>query len=66
MKLPPDTTYLSLVDKICDATGCLTMTGPDLENDLLVWDYGHLTLTGSRWVNDQVVREPLLGALGIK
>lgn len=66
MKLPAETTYVSLTDRLCDAAGCLTMTGPDIEHDLLVWDYGHLTLTGSRWVSDRILKEPLLAALGIK
>ena len=65
MKFPPKTTYLSLTDQLCDEAGCLTMIGPDLENDLIVWDYGHLTLKGSTWVNDRVIRGPLLDALGI-
>jgi peptidoglycan/LPS O-acetylase OafA/YrhL len=66
MKLPPGASYVSLVDKLCDEKGCLTVTGPDIETDLLVWDYGHLTLTGSQWVADRVVKPPLLEALGIK
>jgi peptidoglycan/LPS O-acetylase OafA/YrhL len=64
MKFPSETTYISLTDRLCDAQGCLTMTGPDLANDLLVWDYGHLTLTGSRWVSDRILKEPVLAALG--
>ena len=66
MKLPTGASYVSLVDKLCDEKGCLTMTGPDIETDLLVWDYGHLTLTGSQWVADRVVKPPLLEALGVK
>jgi peptidoglycan/LPS O-acetylase OafA/YrhL len=66
MTLPANTTYVSLADRLCDSNGCLTRIGSDLENDILVWDYGHLTLNGSKWVSENVIKEPLLDALGSK
>lgn len=49
-KYPEGVTYLSLRDILCNDEGCLTTVGADLERDLLLWDYGHLTVAGSSFV----------------
>jgi hypothetical protein len=46
-------------DVLCDAAGCLTAVGPDLERDIVVWDYSHLTPAAARYVA-QVLIEPRL------
>lgn len=66
MNLPPGTTYVSLADSLCDAKGCLTMTGRNIADDLIVWDYGHLTMAGSKWVAERILKAPLLTALDAK
>ena len=47
---PKGITYLSVKDILCDKFGCLTSIGPNLEKDLVVWDYGHLTQSASKFV----------------
>jgi peptidoglycan/LPS O-acetylase OafA/YrhL len=58
-RYPADVTYLSMRDVLCDTTGCLTAVGPDLEHDIVVWDYSHLTPAASRYVA-HVLIEPRL------
>jgi hypothetical protein len=57
---PTGVKYLSLKDLLCNGSGCLTVVGPNLENDLTVWDYGHLTPAASSFV----ARSLLAPALG--
>ena len=53
-KYPPGVTFLSMDDLLCNEKGCLTMVGPKLETDLIVWDYGHLTTAGSKYVSERL------------
>jgi len=41
-----DLTYLSLIDRLCDARGCRARLGDGLTS----WDYGHLTAPASEYV----------------
>ncbi|MGM4932777.1 acyltransferase family protein [Tardiphaga sp. 619_E2_N8_5] len=66
MRFPPNTYYVPLVDALCNAEGCLTRFGDDLAHDLVVWDYGHLTFSGSRWLSMHIVQPSLPEAFGIK
>ena len=50
-KYPPGVTFISMDDLLCNEKGCLTMVGPKLETDLIVWDYGHLTPSGALFVS---------------
>jgi peptidoglycan/LPS O-acetylase OafA/YrhL len=59
IEYPPGVTYLSLKDALCDDGGCLTAIGPDVERDLVAWDFGHLTKTGSEFVTRALI-EPAL------
>lgn len=52
---PAGVRYLSLKDALCDAGGCLTMVGNNLAEDLIVFDYGHLTRHGAQYIAEQVV-----------
>jgi hypothetical protein len=63
LQLPPWMSYLSLKSLLCNEEGCLTRTGPNLETDLTVWDYGHLTPNSSRYVADRLVGPKLLELL---
>jgi hypothetical protein len=56
---PAGVTYLSMRDVLCDAAGCLTAVGPDLEHDIVVWDYSHLTPAAARYAA-HVLIEPRL------
>jgi hypothetical protein len=56
---PDGVTYLSLKDVLCDELGCLTMVGPDLQSDIVVWDYGHLTVNGAEFATRMLI-EPIL------
>jgi peptidoglycan/LPS O-acetylase OafA/YrhL len=59
---PTGVTYLSMRDVLCDAAGCLTAVGPDLEHDIVVWDYSHLTPAAARYVA-HVLIEPRLAEI---
>jgi peptidoglycan/LPS O-acetylase OafA/YrhL len=54
---------LSPMDALCDARGCLAYLGPDRFNDLMAFDYGHLTPRGSLWVGAHVLGPVVLGML---
>ena len=47
---PSGVTYLSLKDFLCDTSGCITLVGPNLEKDLIVFDSSHLTKSGSQFI----------------
>jgi peptidoglycan/LPS O-acetylase OafA/YrhL len=44
--------YISTKELLCDSAGCITMTGKGVDT-LMVWDYGHLTKTGSEFLVDK-------------
>jgi hypothetical protein len=54
-KYPADVSYVSLKHFLCDASGCLTKTGPNLKTDLIVMDYGHLTQSGADYVTENLL-----------
>jgi peptidoglycan/LPS O-acetylase OafA/YrhL len=56
----PGLTYLSVVDKLCSADGCVGVLPGSSDRDLLAFDVGHLTPKGSVYVAEEVLR-PLLG-----
>ena len=58
-----DLKYVSMIDNLCNADGCLTYIGPDPREDIVAFDYGHLTLSSSRYVAEHVVMPAILGLL---
>jgi len=46
---PPGVTYISLRKMLCENDKCLVRVGHDA-SDLIIWDYGHLTPKGARFV----------------
>jgi hypothetical protein len=60
LEYPPGVTYLSLKDLLCNANGCLTEVGPNLERDMTVWDYGHLTPAASSFVVHSLIAPALI------
>jgi len=42
--------YISLVDRLCNAEGCLTYLDGNPKEGLITYDYGHFTLPASRYV----------------
>ena len=51
---PKGVIYLSMDEILCEKDQCLTMVGPNLESDLIVWDYGHLTEAGAKYVVEKL------------
>lgn len=47
--------YLSLIDRLCTAEGCLVRAGDSLPDDFMTFDYGHLTEHGSRYVAETIL-----------
>jgi peptidoglycan/LPS O-acetylase OafA/YrhL len=45
--------YFSAFDVLCNREGCLTRVG-DGHDDLMAWDYGHLTLAGSIYLMNAI------------
>jgi peptidoglycan/LPS O-acetylase OafA/YrhL len=45
--------YVSILDALCNSEGCLTHT-PASRADLLIWDNGHLTIDGAKFVVEQL------------
>jgi len=58
-----DLRYVSMIDALCNPEGCLTYVGPDPLEDIMSFDYGHLTLSSSRYVAEHVVTPVILGLL---
>ena len=46
----PELTYISLVDSLCNADGCLTHVDGNPKEGLITYDYGHFTLPASEYV----------------
>jgi peptidoglycan/LPS O-acetylase OafA/YrhL len=55
--------YVSLIDSLCNADGCLTYIGPDPREDIVSFDYGHLTLSSSRYLAEHVITPAIMGLL---
>ena len=51
--------FISLTDRVCDATGCLTFVGPNVSSDLIVYDTDHLTVAGARYIARSIVAPAL-------
>jgi len=54
-------TYVPVIDRLCDADGCVGVLPGSIGRDLLTFDAGHLTPKGSVYLAEQVLR-PLLVA----
>ena len=55
--------FISLTDRVCDATGCLTFVGPNVSSDLIVYDTDHLTTAGARYIARSIVAPALVDLL---
>jgi peptidoglycan/LPS O-acetylase OafA/YrhL len=42
--------FISLADRVCNPSGCLTFVGPNVSSDLIVYDTDHLTMAGARYI----------------
>ncbi|MBB1269298.1 SGNH hydrolase domain-containing protein [Shewanella sp. SR44-3] len=50
-----DIEYISIIDPLCDKRGCLAKV--DNKNTPLVWDYGHLSLEGSKYIVENIIKD---------
>ena len=50
---PSGVKYISLKNILCEKGKCLVRVGPDA-TDLIIWDYGHLTPKGARYVVQEI------------
>ena len=53
-------TYVSVIDNLCDANGCVGVLPGSADRDLLAFDAGHLTPKGSVHLAEQVLRPALV------
>ena len=51
--------FISLADRVCNASGCLTFVGPNVSSDLIVYDTDHLTISGARYIARSIVAPAL-------
>ena len=54
-KYPPNVYFRSIDDLLCKKDLCRVTVGPNLKTDLIVWDYGHLTEAGARFVAENLL-----------
>ncbi|CAM4095101.1 acyltransferase family protein [Pseudoalteromonas byunsanensis] len=52
-----DIEYISLIDNLCENNYCLAKV--DDNNTPLVWDYGHLSLEGSKYIASEIIKGKL-------
>jgi SGNH domain (fused to AT3 domains) len=52
-------TYVSVIDRLCDADGCVGVLPGSADRDLLTFDAGHLTPKGSLFAAAEVLRPVL-------
>lgn len=55
-----DLEYISLIDRLCDSSGCLAYLNGDRMNGLVAQDYGHLTHAGSTYVARTIIAPTVL------
>jgi hypothetical protein len=53
---PEGIVFVSLNDFLCNEKGCLVSTGPNLSDQLMVWDYGHLTINGANYIFNNLLK----------
>ncbi len=46
--------YVSLFDLLCNGDGCLIQIGEHDRNELVEYDFGHLTIPAAEWVADRI------------
>ncbi len=58
-------TYVSIIDALCDATGCLTYVGNDKKTGITSADYGHLTPLASEYLAEKTLAKIVFGSLKV-
>ncbi|MGC4062885.1 MAG: acyltransferase family protein [Aquabacterium sp.] len=58
---PQGVHYLSMRQLLCNEAGCLTLIGPDIQTDLVVFDSGHLSKSGARFITERLLAPFLAG-----
>jgi hypothetical protein len=60
----PDLIYVSIMRNMCTPDGCKAFIGPGLYEDLVTFDYGHLTPAASRYLAETVLMPLILREVG--
>jgi hypothetical protein len=58
--------YVSLFTTLCNDQGCLTKVGNRIVEDLVSWDYGHLTSNGSEYVALHAIAPAIKQSLSVQ
>ena len=58
-----DLAYVSLVDHFCQDGACRAFIGPDRLQDIVTFDYGHLTSSASRYVAARALTPAILALI---
>lgn len=57
---PKGVEYVSLRDFLCNESGCLVSVGKNLADELITFDYGHLTDNGATYIFENLLKEHFL------
>jgi hypothetical protein len=57
--------YVSMIDLLCNSDGCLTYIGDDRREGIVTFDYGHLSITASSYVAENLLVPEILKALQV-
>ena len=52
--------YISLFDELCDENSCLIRAGGRAVENLINWDYGHLSENGARYISEKLIGKKIL------
>jgi hypothetical protein len=56
---PKGIEYLSLKDFLCNEGGCRVSVGSNLQDHLIIFDYGHLTTNGATYIFENLLKQKL-------
>jgi peptidoglycan/LPS O-acetylase OafA/YrhL len=52
--------YISLFDELCNENSCLIRVGGSAVENLINWDYGHLSENGAKYISEKLVGKRIL------
>ena len=66
VSFPEYVEYISLKDVLCNVDGCLTKVERNPNNEFVVWDKSHLSVSGSNYVVTKAIQPLLVKRLKLK
>lgn len=47
--------FVSAIENLCRGDSCVVTIGQQGTTELLIWDYGHLTESGAKWLSERIL-----------